>query len=479
MDAYIEFIGRHKEREILTKVLENREPEMVSVIGRRRVGKTFLIRSAYEQHIDFELTGIQNASLQQQLTHFLAQITIYFGIKPTEKPKNWIDAFVLLITALEAKNKQEKMVVFLDELSWLSTPKSGFLEALGFFWNSWASRKNIIVVICASAASWMIQKVVYHKGGLHNRITKRIDLQPFTLYEAELFLRSRGIKMERYHLLQLYMAMGGIPHYLKEVEAGKSAAQNIDTICFRQGGLLTDEFSKLYPALFEQSENHVAIIRALAQKRMGMERLEIIKVAKLSNGGGVSKTIGELVDCGFVESYYPFGKKSKETLYRLTDEYSLFYLQFIEKSRKKGTGVFMELSQTQEWKSWSGYAFESICIKHLHQLKKALSIGGVYTEASGFIWKGTAAQKGVQIDLVLDRKDHTINLFEMKFYNTSWAIDKAEALALKEKITQFKTLTKTQKQVFLTIVSTFGIQQNEYSLDLGDNDIHLDALFEP
>jgi hypothetical protein len=275
------------------------------------------------------------------------------------------------------------------------------------------------------------------------------------------------------------MAMGGIPHYLKEVEAGKSAAQNIDTICFRQGGLLTDEFSKLYPALFEQSENHVAIIRALAQKRMGMERLEIIKVAKLSNGGGVSKTIGELVDCGFVESYYPFGKKSKETLYRLTDEYSLFYLQFIEKSRKKGTGVFMELSQTQEWKSWSGYAFESICIKHLPQLKKALSIGGVYTEASGFIWKGTAAQKGVQIDLVLDRKDHTINLFEMKFYNTSWAIDKAEALALKEKITQFKTLTKTQKQVFLTIVSTFGIQQNEYSLDLVDNDIHLDALFEP
>ena len=479
MDAHIEFIGRQKERDMLLKMLENREPEMVSVIGRRRVGKTFLIHSVYEQHIDFEVIGIQNAKQQRQINHFLAQFKIAFGSKPKEKPTNWIDAFLLLIEALEAKNKQEKMVVFFDELSWLSAPKSGFLEALGFFWNSWASRKNIVVVICASAASWMIQKVVYNKGGLHNRITKRIDLQAFTLHETELFLRSRGVKSERYHILQLYMAMGGIPHYLKEVEGGKSAAQNIDAICFAQGGLLTDEFSKLYPALFEQSDNHVAIIRALAQKRMGMERADIIKLAKLSSGGGISKTLGELVDCGFVESYYPFGKKRKETLYRLTDEYSLFYLQFIETSRKKSAGIFMELSQTQEWKTWTGYAFETICMKHLPQLKKALSIGGVYSEASGFIHKGSAEQKGVQIDLVLDRKDHTINLFEMKFYNDLWAITKPEALELKEKVAQFKAITKTQKQVFLSIVSTFGIKQNEYSLDLIDNDIRLDALFEP
>jgi hypothetical protein len=325
----------------------------------------------------------------------------------------------------------------------------------------------------------MIQKVIYDKGGLHNRITNRIDLQPFTLYETELYLKSRKVSADRYQILQLYMAMGGIPHYLKEVAAGKSAIQNIDAMCFSQGGLLNDEFSKLYPALFEHADNHIAIVRALSQKWKGMSRVEIVASTKLPDGGGLTNTIEELVSCGFVSAYYPFGKKSKETLFRLTDEYSLFYLQFIEKSRKKGSGIFMELSQTQAWKSWSGYAFESICMKHLPQLKKALSIGGVYTEASGFIGKGTAVQKGIQIDLVLDRKDHTINLFEMKFYNTSWAIDKEEAVALKEKITQFKVLTKTKKQIFLTIVSTFGIQQNEYSLDLVDNDIRLDALFEP
>jgi uncharacterized protein len=479
MDAHIEFIGRQKERDLLNKLLENQEPEMVSVIGRRRVGKTFLIHSVYDKQIDFEISGIQNAPFARQLTHFLAQMKMSFGVKPKNKPKNWIEAFLLLIEALEAKNKSSKMVLFFDELSWLSGPKSGFLEGLGFFWNSWASRKNIVVVICASAASWMIQKVVYHQGGLHNRITKRIDLQPFTLYETELFLRSRGVKSERYHILQLYMAMGGIPHYLKEVEAGKSAAQNIDDICFAPNGLLADEFLKLYPALFAESDNHIAVIRALAQKRMGMERNEIITLAKLSNGGGITKTLGELVNCGFVESYYPFGKKRKETLYRLIDEYSLFYLQFIEKNRKKNAGLFMELSQTQEWKTWSGYAFETICLKHLSQLKNALSIKGVYSEASGFLHKGSDGQKGLQIDLVLDRKDHTINLFEMKFYNTIWTIDKAEAEDLKEKVTLFKTITKTTKQVFLTIVSTFGIKRNEHSIDLIDNEIRLNALFEP
>ena len=222
---------------------------MVAIIGRRRVGKTFLIRSVYENRIDFQLTGTQNAPQLTQIKNFHTQLRLTFGDKvPKAKPTNWMDAFWQLITVLEAVEKKEKAVIFLDELSWLATPKSGFLEALGFFWNNWASRKNIVVVICGSAASWMIQKVVFNKGGLHNRITQRIDLQPFTLYETEIYLTERGVNFNRYQTLQFYMAMGGIPHYLKAIEAGKSAIQNIDAICFAQGGLLKDEFSKLYSA---------------------------------------------------------------------------------------------------------------------------------------------------------------------------------------------------------------------------------------
>lgn len=473
-------IGRKKEQETLLTLLNSAEPEMVAIVGRRRVGKTFLIRTVYENRIDFELTGIQNATQEKQLQHFHTQLKIQFKRKaPKKMPTDWMDAFWQLISILDKIKKTEKAVVFLDELSWLATPKSGFLEALGFFWNSWASRRNIVVVICGSAASWMIQKVIYDKGGLHNRITKRIDLQPFTLYETELYLKSRGVQADRYQILQLYMAMGGIPHYLKEVAAGKSAIQNIDALCFSQGGLLNDEFSKLYPALFEYSDNHIAIVRALAQKWKGMSRVEIVTATKLPDGGGLTNTIEELVSCGFVSAYYPFGKKKKDMLYRLTDEYSLFYLQFIENQRIQADSIWQHLSQTQTWKSWSGYAFESICLKHLGQLKKALGISGIYAEASSYVHKGTKTEQGIQIDLVLDRKDHTINLFEMKFYTDKWRINKSEATELREKLSLFKILSKTQKQVFLTLVTTFGIKTNEHSLGLIDNDMAMDVLFEP
>lgn len=474
-------IGRKKEQETLLKALNSAEPEMVAIIGRRRVGKTFLIRTVYDNRVDFELTGLQNATQARQLKNFHTQLKIQFGENstPKTKPSDWMDAFWQLISILEKQNKPEKAVVFLDEISWLATPKSGFLEALGFFWNSWASKQNIVVVLCASAASWMIQKVVYNKGGLHNRITKRIDLQPFTLYETELYLKSRNVSSDRYQILQLYMAMGGIPHYLKEVEAGKSAIQNIDALCFTKGGLLNDEFSKLYPALFENSEHHIIIVRALAQKWKGMTRTELVTATKLPDGGGFSNTLEELVSCGFISDYYPFGKKKKDFLYRLTDEYSLFYLHFIENQRTQEETIWQHLSQTQLYKSWSGYAFESLCLKHLAQLKKALGISGIYAEASSYIHKGNQTEQGIQIDLVLDRKDHTINLFEMKFYSAKWLINKSDATELREKVALFKRLTKTQKQVFLTLVTTFGVKTNEHSLGLIDNDLSMDVLFEP
>jgi hypothetical protein len=274
------------------------------------------------------------------------------------------------------------------------------------------------------------------------------------------------------------MALGGVPHYLKEVEGGKSAAQNIDQILFTKTAILRNEFDRLYPALFENPESHVQVIRALAQKRQGMTRQEIIDVTKLAEGGGTSRILEELEVSGFISMYYPFGKKKKDTLYRLTDEFSLFYIQFMENKNHKGVGIWQELSQTQEYKSWSGYTFESICIKHSAQIKKALGISGVYTESSGFIAKN-GAKRGIQIDLVLDRKDHVINLFEIKFYNTTWTLEKAEAENLKYKKDQFKLLTKTPKHVFLTLISTFGLNPNIHSIGLIDNDLTMNCLFEP
>jgi uncharacterized protein len=473
-------VGREREQQILLSTLESTESEMVALIGRRRVGKTFLIKNTYADRIAFEVTGLQNAEKLEQLQNFAFRINrTFYDNKAKLKPKNWLEAFQMLILALEKQTYPQKMVVFLDELPWFDSRKSGFLRALGFFWNSWCVDQNIVVVICGSAASWMIEQVVNDKGGLHNRITRRVDLQPFTLYETDLYLKSRNVRLDTYQILQIYMIFGGIPHYLKEILPGKSAIENIGSICFSPSSTLTNEFQNLYPALFENSANHSAVIRGLSQKWKGMSRKEIIDTSGLTDGGNTSEVLQELLYSGFISQYYPYGKIKRELLYRLTDEYSLFYLSFIENSTWQGVEWWQTLSQTAKYKSWCGYAFENICLKHLPQIKKALGISGIYAEASAFAYQGNKDEKGFQIDLVLDRKDQTINLFEFKFYNAAFSLDKSYAADLRERTQTFREVSKTQKHIFISFLTTFGVKMNENSLGLVDNNLEAKVLFEP
>jgi uncharacterized protein len=473
------FIGRKDEHLILQKAFKSGDAEMVAVIGRRRVGKTFLVHHAYEGLIDFELSGVQDLPLRDQLENFTQRLNHHSGTTiPFKRPTSWSEAFQMLITYLDGLDKKEKLVIFFDELPWLASRRSNFLKWFGYFWNSWAVQKNIVVVICGSAASWMIANVVRDRGGLHNRITRRVALQPFTLGETEVFLQSRGANFDRYQILQLYMALGGIPHYLKEVEAGLSATQNIDRICFSASGLLLDEFSLLYPALFHNSEVHIQLIRVLATTWQGKTRAELLEMAHLTNGGNTSDVLDELETSGFISGYYAFGKRKKEMRYRLTDEFSLFYLQFMEKHRSEGAGTWEKLSQTASWKSWSGYAFESICLKHIAQIKSALSIAGVYSEASTFYSKATTTYDGVQIDLLIDRNDHVINVCELKFYNTMFVPTKSFATTLRTKVALFKAISGTNKQVFLTLITAFPMLPNEHSIGLIDTALTMDALFD-
>jgi AAA+ ATPase superfamily predicted ATPase len=474
------FIGREKEKEILNDALVSKESELIAVVGRRRVGKTFLINTVYENEIVFQLTGIQNIGVHQQLENFQRRLNKFEKAEDIsyEKPKNWFDAFAQLEDFLEKQESDKKKVIFLDEVPWMASPKSDFLSAFGYFWNSWASLNNIIVVICGSATSWIVQKVVFDTGGLHNRITQYIQVEPFTLAEVEVYLKSRYLNFTRYQIIELYMAMGGIPHYLKEIKKGKSAVQNIDEICFSKLGLLRNEFSKLYPALFRFPEKYIAVIRTLATKKVGMTRNEIITKAKTANGGATSKILEELEQSSFITSYHAMNKKKKEKLFRLTDEYSLFYLHFMEDKSNEGRGTWQYLSQTQSYKTWSGYAFESICLKHIGQIKKALGIFGVYSKTASFVKKGTKTEKGTQIDLVIDRNDNVINLVEVKFYNKEFTLTKAYAAQLQQKKWIFENSTQTKKSTALTLITTFGIQQNEHSLGLIENVLTLDDLFE-
>lgn len=375
--------------------------------------------------------------------------------------------------------RKERKVVFFDEFPWINTPRSGFLAAFENFWNSWASRQNnLVVIICGSAATWMIQKVINNRGGLHNRVTRRIRLLPFTLKETEAFLKGRKINLNRYQVLQLYMAMGGIPQYLKEIERGESAIQTIDRLCFTKDGLLHDEFKSLYHSLFDEATDHMEVVRELAKKASGLTRGEIMAACKLTSGGGVSQLLEELTESGFITPYIPFGKTRKDAVYKLTDEYSLFYVRFIENRRQEGMGTWIRLSTGSSWKSWSGYAFESICQKHFPLLKKALRIEGVYTEAS--VWRSKSGKgiRGAQIDLLIDRQDQCINICEMKFSVNAFEITGSYAEELQNKLNVFKDMTKTRKTLFLTMVTTYGVKNSDSYTGLIQQEITMDALFE-
>ena len=471
-------IGRLEEKRLLEKILKSGDPELVAVYGRRRIGKTFLIRNVYQKELILEFSGIHHATLTQQLESFSLSLTKMNKGVPIAKPESWIQAFQILSDLLTPKIKKQRKVIFFDEFPWINTARSGFLSAFENFWNTWASKQNnLIVVICGSAAAWMIQKVIRNRGGLHNRVTRKIRLLPFTLSETEAFFKAARVNLDQYQLLQLYMAMGGVPQYLKQIEPGESAAQAIDKICFTKDGLLYDEFKNLYYSLFDDAANHINIIRALAQKASGLTRSEIIEACKLSSGGGTTQLLEELTESGFISPYIPLKKNVKDSIYKLTDEYSLFYLKFIENSKSKGPGTWIKFSTGSSWKSWSGYAFESICMKHVAQIKKALGIENVYTETSTWRHKSKDGELGAQIDLLIDRRDHCINLCEMKFSTGSFEITKAYAKELESKVQVFREQSKTRKALFLTLVTTYGVRKSKNFAGLIQSEVRMAELF--
>ncbi len=409
----IKLIGREKEQALLKELLTTNESEFVALYGRRRVGKTFLAETVYQKEIVFSITGLNKVGKGLQLENFINVLNTKLGKDDqiTTTPKSWLTAFNHLTNYLGQLKHKGKMVVFIDELPWLATTKSGFLSALENFWNGWANKRtDIILLVCGSAASWMISNVVRSRGGLHNRITRRIRLLPFNLYETECYLKSRNIHLERYDILQLYMVMGGIPHYLKEVRKGQSATQVIDEACFSKDGLLRDEFSSLYEGLFNKAERYINVVQVLAKNPKGLNRSELMKAAKLSSGGTTTKIFDSLEESGFIVKYLPVGKNLRLALYKLSDPYSAFYLKFIANSRANGTGTWVKKSMGASWKSWSGFAFESICLAHVPQIKTALKIGGIYTEESSWRKTGTNKETGAQIDLLIDRNDNVINI---------------------------------------------------------------------
>ena len=377
--------GRKPEKKLLKSLLDKTSPEFVAVYGRRRVGKTFLIREVYKRQIVFECSGLHQKSFSQQLENFWLTLQETNQLNNTiPPPKTWLQAFSQLKSYLNTLSTQDKKVIFLDEIPWFETPRSGFLAALDNFWNQYCSkRRDIILVICGSAASWIIKKIINDRGGLHNRITTQIRLMPFSLFETKEFLELNEVHLTLKDISQLYMAVGGIPFYLRDVKPGKSVPQILDDLLFREQATLKREFQNLYASLFKNSELHEKIVETLASKNKGLNRKDIIKQTGLKSGGGLSLALRELIECGFVKKIFPINQSKDSILFRLVDEYSLFYFKFLKGQVK--TTSWQVISQMSSFKIWSGFAFETLCLKHTQQIKQALGIHGIITNEFG--WK--------------------------------------------------------------------------------------------
>ncbi len=477
-------IGRKNEQEILKKIWKSNGAELVAVYGRRRVGKTFLIREFFEsQGRYFELAGKKEAPPTEQLKNFAESFskTFYSGIALLP-PKNWRDALALLTREVE-KTPTKKHLLFFDELPWLATQKSGFIQALDYFWNScWSRMPNIKVILCGSAASWMLEHLINARGGLHNRLTRTILLNPFNLHEAQEYLLSRKVRLNEKHLLDLYMSIGGIPYYLNYVEGGKSAEQNIQEMCFNANGALFTEFKRLFESLFENAELNLRIIREIACKREGVSREDLLKKLNISSGGTFNKRLNELQAAGFIRGFIPYQHKKKEQYFRVIDEYSSFYLTWIDPIAEKGfpqPNYWKLCTRTPRWHSWTGYAFESVCLKHLPQILHALRLNSIACEIGNWRFAPLKGSKeaGAQIDLLFDRQDNAVTLCEIKYSANKYLIDKPYAKDLERKLDVFQSKTKTQKQLFLALITVNGMKKNLWSEELITNQVDLKDLF--
>jgi hypothetical protein len=479
------FIGREKEQQQLKEYLNSEQSEFIAIYGRRRVGKTFLIQKVIGSDYAFYVAGMNKVSMRIQLKNFMQGIQK----KQPEVPvaKTWLDAFVALENYLETLPEGRK-IVFIDEMPWMDSPRSNFISGLEHFWNSWASwRDDIKLIVCGSATSWIINNLIKNRGGLHNRVTHKIPVKPFTLRECQLYFDAKGFRLSTKQIAECYMVLGGVPFYLSKMNKGESVAQNIDRLIFAEDGELHDEFQSLYDSLYKNAANHIKIVTALATKGQGLTRKEIVGKTNLADNGKFSMMLEELESCGFIRSYEPFlmetgkdvgrnsaDRKSSDTLYQLVDSFTLFYFQVMKKAGAHDSHYWSNNQNSHVYSTWSGLSFEMLCLNHAEQIKNALGISGI--TANVFSWYGKGSLRSAQIDMLIDRADRTINICEMKFWNRPYAMSAKDEADIERKVSTFIETTNTDKNVIVTMITTKGIEQNEHS-GCVQREITLDELF--
>lgn len=476
-------IGRKAEIEELEGRYGSGHSEFIAVYGRRRIGKTFLIKQVFKERITFQHTGVSPVDKEEERNQLKTQLESFYysllnhGLEGVSMPRTWMEAFFDLEQLLTQIDDGSRQLIFLDELPWMDTPKSGFLPAFESFWNGWCSGKdNMMLVVCGSATSWVLRNITKSRGGLYGRLTDEIKLSPFSLRECEEYFESAGIGLSRYDITQAYMVFGGIPYYLSYFRKGLSLERNVDNILFGRKPRLQDEFNRLFGAIFKNAGDCKKIVRLLASRHSGFTREEIARETGMPFGGGLTNTLKSLEESDFIQKYHPYGESKKTPRYKLVDDFCLFWLKYVEKNPKDGT--FMADNMASDiMSSWNGVAFEEVCWQHIGQIKRALQIGGVKTSLSAWCVKGHDGKEGVQIDMLIFRKDNVVNLCEMKFSSVPFIIDKDEDMRLRKRIEALKASLSPRQTVHLTMITTFGVTSGKHS-GIVQKEVTLDDLFQ-
>lgn len=456
-------IGREEEIQSLKQILKSKEAEFIVIYGRRRVGKTFLVNSFFDDSYAFKLTGLAKKSKREQLANFTTSLNRYGDGRKYKKPRTWYEAFDRLRELLELKQVKGKKVVFIDELPWMDSRGSNLVSALEHFWNDWAdTQTDIVLIVCGSATSWITKKILKNKGGLHNRVTQKIYLRPFTLAECKEYIKSRGLAMEDKEIAECYMIMGGIPFYLKNLRRGASLSQNVDEMFFAERGRLADEFEALYASLFDKSENYIKVVEALSKRNKGLTREEILEASHLNNNGHFSKILEDLRNCDFIRLYKGYGDKGRQAIYQLTDPFTLFYYKFIRKNAPSDKPFWQYQIGTHQHDTWAGLAFEQLCLNHHRQIEQALGISGIITKVYSWNSQPNADEKA-QIDLIIKRADKVVNVCEMKFYDGAYTMKKSDADNIERRVRAFRSAEKIRMAIHPVLVTTYGLAENQYS----------------
>ena len=469
-------IGRIKEKRQLNDVFASNQSEFVAVYGRRRIGKTYLITETFENRFAFHHTGLKEQGTRRQLEHFRLSLRQQ-GHYDCPRITDWLEAFFELEHLLEM-NQSERKVVFLDEVPWLDTPRSGFLSALEAFWNGWASfRKDIVLVVCGSATSWIVKKIIRNKGGLYNRVRTRIKLFPFTLAECERYANSElHLGYGRREIMECYMALGGVAYYWSILERGLSPAQNFDALFFGPQDGLRTEYDELYRSLFRHPLRYMAVVELLGRRKIGYTRDEIIHGLGTASGGDVTRMLSDLEECGFIRKYMPSGQGKNGGMYQLVDSYTLFYFSFVKGNDVRDGEYWRSSVGEGQLNAWRGVAFERVCLAHIAQIKAALGISGVKTEAYSLYVNQDESRRGAQIDLLIDRRDGVVNLCEMKYTNGKYAITPEEAARIRNRIEVARKVFGKRRTIHLTMITPDGIAKNQNSWDV-QSEVTLDDLF--